>query len=102
MCATHTLSISRVRCLVQLQIVVIDTPHRHLSMNVQNIQAMVRIMGGVGELNIDLTHTDFHIISLRERIRSCLVLKDMTLYHVCGKREGERGGSGLDIILDYV
>lgn len=66
MCATHTLSTSRVRCLVQLQIVVIDTPHRHHSMNVQNVQAMVRIMGGVGGLNMDLTHTDFYMISLRE------------------------------------
>lgn len=57
MCATHTLSISRVRCLVQLQIVVIVSPHRQLSMSVQNVQAMVRIMGGVGELNMGLTHT---------------------------------------------
>lgn len=24
----------------------------------------------------------------------------MTLCHVCGKREGERGGNGRDIILD--
>lgn len=101
-CNTHTLSISRVRCLVQLQIVVIVTPHRQLSMSVQNVQAMVRTLGGGGELNMGLTHTDFHSISFRERIRSCLVLQDMTLYHVCGKGEGERGGTGLDIILDYV
>lgn len=65
-----------------------------------NVQAMVRITVGVGELKMDHTHThtniSFHVNTFRVQTGSCLVLEDMTsTFYRVEKRGGERE-TGID------